>query len=283
MEDSLPRTKPEDDVLEQDDDILHEPKQNIPHEPQDDLILQTGEQLLDTGLYFVPKNFPGDTFTSIQLTPADVARWKLAAPLFKTPASKKMFDSKFYHDSRHTPLMYREQRQSNWRWPDKKDSGRTTAWIIFVMTGIIYGGLHLLAWNAPFQSRTEQLLWQISASLVAGIGLLYAILRPASKYCQHRCYIFWRKCVTDPEERRRGGPYAIHKDRPLPIFVIPVKHFARFISRRLHSIIAVLLFTIYFIARAYLVLESFRNLFYAPPALFKQPYFAQYFPHFGSG
>jgi hypothetical protein len=108
MEDSLPRTESEDDVLEQDDDLLYEPEENIPHQPQDNLILQAGEQLPDTGLYFVPENFPGREFTSIELQPADVARWKLAAPLFKTPASKKIFDSKFCDDSRHTPLMYDE-------------------------------------------------------------------------------------------------------------------------------------------------------------------------------
>jgi hypothetical protein len=123
MEASVPRTEPEDNVLKQDDDLLHEPDENIPHEPQDNLILQTGEQLSDTGLYFVPKNYLDKAFTCILLTPADVARWRLAAPLFKTPASKKIFDSKFYRDSRHNPLMYYRQCQPNWQWPDKNDGG----------------------------------------------------------------------------------------------------------------------------------------------------------------
>jgi hypothetical protein len=40
---------------------------------------------------------------------------------------------------------------------------------VFV-AGAIYGGIHLLAWNGPFTSRTELILWRISAITVVGPG-----------------------------------------------------------------------------------------------------------------
>jgi len=36
-------------------------------------------------------------------------------------------------------------------------------WADGIIVGAIYGGVHLLAWNAPFATRTESILWRISA------------------------------------------------------------------------------------------------------------------------
>lgn len=51
-------------------------------------------------------------------------------------------------------------------------------------------------------------------------------------------------------------------------------------SEELASLISLVLFILYMVARVYLVIESFRSLFYASPAVFEQPLFAAYFPHF---
>ncbi|GME30609.1 MFS transporter [Neofusicoccum parvum] len=40
------------------------------------------------------------------------------------------------------------------------------------LTGFLYGGLHLLAWDAPFGSRAEQALWRLAGLTIAGSGLL---------------------------------------------------------------------------------------------------------------
>ncbi|KAL1629129.1 hypothetical protein SLS56_005572 [Neofusicoccum ribis] len=40
------------------------------------------------------------------------------------------------------------------------------------LTGLLYGGLHLLAWDAPFGSRAEQALWRLAGLTIAGSGLL---------------------------------------------------------------------------------------------------------------
>jgi hypothetical protein len=45
--------------------------------------------------------------------------------------------------------------------------GFNTFWAVAILAGIIYGGLHALAWNAAqFPSPRERLLWRISASAV---------------------------------------------------------------------------------------------------------------------
>ena len=38
----------------------------------------------------------------------------------------------------------------------------------FSFAGFIYGGMHLLAWRTPFATDYEQLVWRVSASVIAG-------------------------------------------------------------------------------------------------------------------
>ncbi|KAL8870684.1 MAG: hypothetical protein Q9174_003329, partial [Haloplaca sp. 1 TL-2023] len=46
----------------------------------------------------------------------------------------------------------------------------------FAVTGGLYGGLHLAAWNASFPSHTEKLAWRISSTSVTCTGAMLAIL-----------------------------------------------------------------------------------------------------------
>ena len=41
----------------------------------------------------------------------------------------------------------------------------------FIISAFLYGGLHLLAWNAPFRSRTEEWLWRSSGIFIMASGL----------------------------------------------------------------------------------------------------------------
>ncbi|KAL9623894.1 MAG: hypothetical protein Q9160_001886 [Pyrenula sp. 1 TL-2023] len=42
----------------------------------------------------------------------------------------------------------------------------------FTVAGLVYGAIHLLAWEGPFHSHVERLLWRISAIAIAASGLL---------------------------------------------------------------------------------------------------------------
>ncbi|EGO57533.1 hypothetical protein NEUTE1DRAFT_129457 [Neurospora tetrasperma FGSC 2508] len=44
----------------------------------------------------------------------------------------------------------------------------------FGVVGLIYGGLHCVAWNAPFTTSVERILWRISSITIAATGVLVA-------------------------------------------------------------------------------------------------------------
>ena len=44
------------------------------------------------------------------------------------------------------------------------------------ITGFIYGGLHCLAWNAPFATRVETLLWRVSSIAIMSTFILVLLL-----------------------------------------------------------------------------------------------------------
>jgi hypothetical protein len=63
-------------------------------------------------------------------------------------------------------------RKSNWKLPgDLTTTREFLAWVVLISSSVIYGGLHMLAWNASFQTKTEQILWRISAPTVMGYGV----------------------------------------------------------------------------------------------------------------
>jgi hypothetical protein len=49
-------------------------------------------------------------------------------------------------------------------------------WTVFsgiTLACAIYGGLHLVAWNAHFPARAERILWRVSGIGIASFGLVY--------------------------------------------------------------------------------------------------------------
>ncbi|KAK0511034.1 hypothetical protein JMJ35_006586 [Cladonia borealis] len=46
-----------------------------------------------------------------------------------------------------------------------------------ILAGLLYGGLHLLAWKVPFASRAERILWRFSGILITSAGVGFAGLR----------------------------------------------------------------------------------------------------------
>jgi hypothetical protein len=59
------------------------------------------------------------------------------------------------------------------RWP----SSVSKIWLpaAFFFASLSYGCLHLTAWNAPFPSSTQKLLWQMSALGLVALGLFYSV------------------------------------------------------------------------------------------------------------
>ncbi|KAI4198747.1 MAG: hypothetical protein LQ350_005070 [Teloschistes chrysophthalmus] len=110
-----------------------------------------------------------------------------------------------------------------------------------VISGVLYGGLHTIAWGSnAFTSPIEDLAWKISCFIVAGGGLLAFAgifgLDIATKRIQ----------ANRPIGFMKGLLYAV-----APIYMS---------------------FTLlYLVCRVYLVFEVFRNLGYLDPAVYKTP------------
>lgn len=71
-------------------------------------------------------------------------------------------------------------RNINEHWDIERPDLFRTSLVRRFMEGIscmAYGGLHLLAWNAPFRSRTEEWLWRSSGIFVMAFGLSFVPLR----------------------------------------------------------------------------------------------------------
>jgi hypothetical protein len=129
--------------------------------------------------------------------------------------------------------------------------------------GIAYGALHLLAWHAPFSSELEQTLWRVSAVLVTS-----TVPSVAS--------VWWLLFMVAACLSRK--------------FQRPIFHYRAWNS----SIVSAVIWSIFFIAswaliisytlaRLYLVLECFISLPHVPAAVYEQPQWGRYIPHFGAG
>lgn len=46
----------------------------------------------------------------------------------------------------------------------------------FGFVGLVYGGLHCVAWNVPFSSTIERDLWRLSSIVITGTGLFTTLL-----------------------------------------------------------------------------------------------------------
>jgi hypothetical protein len=137
--------------------------------------------------------------------------------------------------------------------------GKLPEWLAMSAAAFAYGGLHLLAWNAPFHAPIYGLLWKISgittASLIASpilellAGLFYYLFDPDLDY-------HWEPGSMPP-------------------------NCLALIGWMLTSLVTLLFPPAYGLARVYLVVESFLSLAYLPESVLVTPNFSLYFPHVG--
>ncbi|KAL9019840.1 MAG: hypothetical protein Q9185_002889 [Variospora sp. 1 TL-2023] len=154
------------------------------------------------------------------------------------------------------------------------------------LSGLLYGGLHLVAWNARFPTRAEQLLWRISALCVACNGILVSCWgRMVTSDCArswsgaimfYKSHGEWMPASSDPDRHRAPGK-PNRKPRHPCFRILQVAPLA--VLFLLTTAIIPPLWFSYLIARVYLVVESFKNLAHLPPGAFQTPVWPEYFPH----
>jgi hypothetical protein len=120
------------------------------------------------------------------------------------------------------------------------------------LTGSVYGGLHLLAWNGPFVNPAEQVIWRGSSFVLIG-GLVVPVL-----YFLLASIVGWTLKYSWPKRVENNLFYLL-----------------------ICFILAPTLF--YIVARLCLVVECFINLAHLPDEVYKQPGWSHYISHFGAG
>ena len=122
---------------------------------------------------------PDLTPTSINLSATDVARWRLCASALQRycPQPRWLHNQSGY--SHQDFPAYRSVCDRSPDWPSSEhlvstgDGRNSKAGILvgFSFAGLVYGGFHLLAWDAPFPSQLERTLWRGSGILLASSGI----------------------------------------------------------------------------------------------------------------
>jgi len=178
-------------------------------------------------------------------------------------------------------------------------------WPLYVglgLTGLVYGGLHCLAWDAPFPSDIEKLLWRISSVTITSTGILigmvlsWEVFGPIWRDFSHIAKTiddsFDNLCKWGPIDWIIVGPVnRVHDSLPhpwgyifklfvfTPFILLPI--FLLLLLKLAFDLFIIVLIVLYIVARVYLVVECFINLAHLPPSAYQLPQWSQYVPHIG--
>ena len=167
----------------------------------------------------------------------------------------------------------------------------TEHWPLFLGFGIIglaYGGLHCLAWNAPFPTDLERLFWRVSSVTVTSTGALIALAftwvlsPPVIGRETHKALDMFtdlgRKVL--PVAGVEWAPQKvieILKSGRVSVRVVPF--FVLLFLKVTFDAAIVALIIFYTLARIYLVVECFINIAHLPDGAYQMPQWSQYVPH----
>lgn len=164
-------------------------------------------------------------------------------------------------------------RISNWSW-FQEDDKRATQVGLFTTASVLYGAWHLIAWNGPFRTAAEGILWKVSAvgvsvSLSLGEALLFLVYEGYFELFTTNIHL---------ESIPGLGKLEIVKaSKALNNFIIFLLKTLYFLSVGLCG----LTFCLLIFSRIYLVVESFISLAFVPDTVFALPQWSFYIPHIG--
>jgi hypothetical protein len=202
------------------------------------LTLCQGQELGNTGL----RNRRG----CLTLQNSDVQRWILGADLLRRYKDVDL-KSAVVHSVRDLPLID----------IDLEDLDLSFL-LAFNASGILYGGLHALAWNSTFRRTWQRDYWRLSSILVMSFFPACTLVLFVERMLLHyqntpTLSKPWVKALL------RGGDVHLH-----------------FLTFAFLAAIVT-----YVCARGYLVVESFVNLTYLPAPYFALPRWSNILPHIG--
>ncbi|MCJ1405308.1 hypothetical protein MMC11_008535 [Xylographa trunciseda] len=194
------------------------------------------------------------------LNPSDLRRWSLCSR-----AWQKYQPPPEIHNRSGSPELYNGacDRMSNWPGlysPTGYINDFYTKLLVASVTTGLYGGLHLLAWNAPFASLIEQCLWRGSSALIASSGLLLVGCVATDTFAM---------LVNYSREKKYGSKFwkwACLEYTP----DLLVGMFGGLLRLALLA---------YIPARIFLLVECGLQMARLPPSAYELPTWSQYYPH----
>jgi hypothetical protein len=160
---------------------------------------------------------------------------------------------------------------AQWRRHSTHLSPGIVLWSGLIIAGSFYGGIHLFAWNGPFTTKAQRLLWQISCLIIVSPVILIVV----GFFVGFLLLICF--CILDD----LVGPYLDRFDwsRKISHWAPMLDDVFAYTFRAALGIFGIM----YTTARLYLVVECFINIAHLPEGVFEEPRWSRYIPHFGAG
>ena len=195
------------------------------------------------------------------------------------------------------------QKRPKWalKWPfSDSDDSTWSFYMGLIIAGGLYGGGHLLAWNGPFSSAGEKTFWRICALFLAGTFPVVIVAYLLFTLVSSLLTILWAMCrkskrVRTWQERWSAQSWfqelqleaeaeeTIREGEPFRSLVELIAILVSELPRFIPQIVFIYWFVCYWVARVYLVMESFKGLAYLPDKVYQEPDWSQFIAHVGAG
>jgi hypothetical protein len=142
-----------------------------------------------------------------------------------------------------------------------------TFMVAFTLAGFFNGGMHLAAWNAPFATSAQRLLWQISAISITSTGPAFLLILFMLHFGPNLCIALhsrFRLATTTTS----GGALNTAFNTASTINLSGLLLFLFWVAMLLYPF-----------GRFYLLAESLISLRYLPDSIFVQLNWSGYWPH----
>lgn len=140
------------------------------------------------------------------------------------------------------------------------DLGSYLFWVMLIGLPMVYGSVHLAAWNFEFPTHTERLMWRIACTIIAG-GIPGALLISFTNIFGNRCLRFVGRRILGQKILDWQGSAALIL---LSIFGL---------------IIVLVLAAFYLSCRIFVIIESFISVRRQPLGVFLTVDWSTYIPH----
>lgn len=234
----------------------------------------------------------------VQVLHSDVRRWQL---------------SLLYHGFDTVPSNLLKDRIGNF--PRFGEPGTRFGFCLgFSIFGLIYGGLHCVAWNAPFFTEIEKTLWRVSSLTITATIIpvflvaswilfppfwqdpfgriteihtvlqnIQANVKPEDWISVLISWVMWiipiRKIVRLLPQPWEGFDQDMIKGLAHVAYIMLLILF--FVYKVIFDTTVILLLVFYTLTRLYLVVVCFVNLAHLPDSAYLVPNWSRYVPHIG--